>query len=105
MNGIRDENALESAIAQPQNVYFYGDGDLFEIAAAYAFHIAESQAFFDGNKRTAVQAAADFLEINGIDTSPLPELATYKAMIRVASDELGRSGLAVFLRDALTPSV
>jgi death-on-curing protein len=47
LHGIRDENALESAIAQPQNVYFYGDGDLFEIAASYAFHIAESQAFFD----------------------------------------------------------
>lgn len=84
-------------------MYFYGDGDLFEIAAAYAFHIAQSQAFFDGNKRTAVQAAADFLEINGIDTTPLPELAAYKAMIDVAGHELDRSGLAVFLREALTP--
>jgi death-on-curing protein len=72
--GLRNENGLESAIAQPQNVYLYGDGDLYEIAAAYAFHISESQAYVDGNKRTAVQAALDFLEINGIDTSPLPEL-------------------------------
>jgi len=78
LHGLRSEDALESAIAQPQNVYFYGDGDLYEIAAAYAFHIAESQAYLDGNKRTGVQAAADFLEINGIDTSPLPELATYE---------------------------
>jgi len=54
LHGIRSEHALESAIAQPLNVYFYGDGDLYEIAAAYAFHIAESQAFFDGNKRTGV---------------------------------------------------
>jgi death on curing protein len=50
--GSATTNALESAIAQPQKVYFYGEGDLFEIAAAYAFPIAESQAFFDGNKRT-----------------------------------------------------
>ncbi|HYL75932.1 MAG TPA: type II toxin-antitoxin system death-on-curing family toxin [Bryobacteraceae bacterium] len=85
LHGLRTEHALESAIAQPQNIFFYGDGDLFEIAAAYAFHIAESQAYLDGNKRTGVQAAADFLEINGIDTSPLPEVATYEAMIRVAS--------------------
>ena len=42
LHGLRSEDALESAIAQPQNVYFYGDGDLYEIAAAYAFHIAES---------------------------------------------------------------
>jgi death on curing protein len=101
LHGIRSENALESAIAQPQNVWFYGDGDLYEIAAAYAYHVAESQAYFDGNKRTAVQAALDFLEINGVDTSGLPELATYEAMIRVAGHELSRSGLAEFLREAL----
>ena len=103
LHGVRSEDALESAIAQPLNVYFYGNGDLYEIAAAYAFHIAESQAYFDGNKRTGVQAATDFLEINGIDTSPLPELAAYEAMIRVAKHELDRSGLAVFLRGVLKP--
>ena len=105
LHGLRSDNALESAIAQPQNVYFYGGGDLHEIAAAYAFHIAESQAYLDGNKRTGVQAAVDFLEVNGIDTSPLPELATYEAMIRVATHELGRSGLAVFLREALKSKI
>jgi death on curing protein len=57
VHGLRDEGALESAIAQPLNVYFYGNGDLYEIAGAYAFHIAESQAYLDGNKRTAVQPA------------------------------------------------
>ena len=105
LHGLRSDNALESAIAQPKNVYLYGDGDLYEIAAAYAFHIAESQAYLDGNKRTGVQAAVDFLEVNGIDTSPLPELATYEAMIRVATHELDRSGLAVFLREVLNPKI
>lgn len=52
--GIRDKGSLESAIFHPQNVYFYGGGDLFDIAAAYAYHIAEAQAFLDGNKRAAV---------------------------------------------------
>jgi len=98
---VRSEDVLESAIALPLNVYFYGSGDLYEIAAAYPFHIAQSQAYFDGNKRTGVQAAVDFLEINGIDTSPLPELAAYEAMIRVA--RLDRSGLAVLLRVVLQP--
>jgi death on curing protein len=100
LHGLRSENGLESAIPQPLNVYFYGDGELFEIAAAYAFHIAESQAYFDGNKRTGVQAL-DFLEINGIDTGPLPELSTYHAMIRVANHQMDRFGLAAFLREAL----
>jgi death-on-curing protein len=100
--GIRSEDGIESAIAQPLNVYYYGDGDLYEIAAAYAYHIAESQAYFDGNKRTGAQAALDFLEINGVDANPLPEIATYEAMIRVANHELDRPGLAVFFRDTLT---
>lgn len=105
LHGLRNEGALESAIAQPVNVHLYGNGDVYEIAAAYAFHIAESQAYLDGNKRTGVQAAADFLEINGVDTSPLPELATYEAMIRIATHELDRSGLAAFLREALKPKI
>ena len=101
MHGLRSEDALESAIAQPMNVWYYGNGDLYEIAAAYAYHIAESQAYFDGNKRTPVQAALDFLEVNGIDTDALPEMATYQAMIRVANHELDRAGLAEFLRETL----
>ena len=105
LHGVRSEDSLESAIAQPQNVYCYGGGDLYEIAAAYAFHIAESQAYFDGNKRTGVQAAVDFLEVNGIDTSSLPELAMYNAMISVAMHKLDRSGLAVFLREVLKPKI
>lgn len=74
LNGVRDGGALESAIAQPLNVYFYEGGDVYEIAAAYAYHIAESQAYLDGNKRTGMQAALDFLEINGVDTDSLPEI-------------------------------
>jgi len=96
--GLRNENGLESAIAQPLNAYLYGAGDLYEIAAAYAYHLAESQAYFDGNKRTAMQAALDFLEINGIDTSGLPELAAHEAMIKVATHELDCRGLAELFR-------
>ncbi len=32
--GIRDENLLRSAIAQPLSDFFYGNADLFGIAAA-----------------------------------------------------------------------
>ena len=63
--------------------------------------IAESQAYLDGNKRTGIQAALDFLEINGVDTASLPELAAYDAMITVANHEMDRRGLAQFFRSAL----
>src|ERR1035437_8985484 len=56
LHGVRDENALESAIAAAQNVYHYGGGDIYEVAAAYACHLAESQAYFDGNKRDEISA-------------------------------------------------
>jgi death-on-curing protein len=52
LDGVRDPGAVESALASAKNTYFYGGGDNHDIAAAYAFHIAESQAFLDGNKRT-----------------------------------------------------
>jgi hypothetical protein len=51
-----------------------------------------------------MQAALDFLEINDIDTSRLPESAAYEAIIRVANHLLDRSGLAAFLRDVLRTS-
>jgi death-on-curing protein len=85
--GVRDENALESAIAAAQNVYHYGGGDAYEVAAAYAYHLAESQAYFDGNKRTGVQACLIFLEGCGIDTIRLPEQETYDLMIRIATHD------------------
>lgn len=52
-----------------------------------------------------MEAALDFPEINGVDTSALPELATYEAMIRVANHELDRPALAEFFRQELKPGI
>ena len=98
---MRDENGLESAIAAAENVHHYGAGDFFEIAAAYAFHLAESQAYLDGNKRTGVQAAFVFLEGCGVDCTGLPEEDSYNAMIKIATHEMNRSDLARYFRSAL----
>ena len=35
--GLRDQGGLESAVEQPKNTFYYGNGDLFDIGAAYAF--------------------------------------------------------------------
>jgi death-on-curing protein len=45
VEGLRDLAALESAVAQPAATFGGGflHGDLFEMAAAYAFHIAQNQ--------------------------------------------------------------
>lgn len=97
-DGIRDQAGLESAIGQPQNDFYYGGADIFGIAAAYAFHIAQAQAFVDGNKRTGIASALFCLQMAGIDTT-LPTSATlYDAMIAIANRHLDKPGLAALLR-------
>lgn len=66
--GIRDEHLIHSALGAAMNDFYYAAADLAGIAAADAFHIAQAQAFLDGNKRTAVGAALVFLERSGVDT-------------------------------------
>jgi death on curing protein len=80
--GIRDQGLLESAVAQASTTYEgeYLHNGLFEMAAAYAFHIAENQPFLDGNKRTALNAAIAFLGLNGFDVVD-EEGILYVAMI------------------------
>jgi death-on-curing protein len=102
-DGIRDEHSLESALAQPMNVYYYGQGDLFDIAAAYAFHLAENQPFVDGNKRTAITTALLFLEGNGIRSIAVSDQQLYDAMMAIAEKRLDKAGLAAVFRRHLAP--
>ena len=91
--GVRDPGLIESALASAKNVLYYTNGDLFDVAAGYAFHLAESQAFIDGNKRTAVVAALVFLARNGVYARPATwEL--YTAMIDVAEKKKNKADLA-----------
>jgi death-on-curing protein len=101
--GLLDEGGLESAIAAPRHLYSYEDVDVFEIGAAYAFAIARNHPYVEANKRTAMQAATDFLRLNGIDIRALgeQEQAAYDAMMAVAKGELDRTGLAQFFRRTL----
>ena len=95
--GIRDTDLLEGAMNHPLQVYFYVQADLFEIAAAYAFHITQAQACFDGNKRTGVAAALLFLAVNGVSTD-FDSMPLYEAMIAVAERKMGKTELADLFR-------
>ena len=97
-SGIRDQGLVESAVFQPRNDCFYAGADLFGIAAAYCFHIAEAQAFLDGNKRTAISAALTFLEGNGITTITKTDVL-YEAMIAIAEKRMTKSELTQLLRE------
>ena len=94
IDGLRDEHGLLSALDAPLNDYFYGGADLFGVAAAYAFHIAQAQAFLDGNKRTAVAAALTFLRGNGVVIANVDSLPLHDALIAVAERRMTKAELA-----------
>jgi death-on-curing protein len=96
---IRDIKLLSSAVAMPfasfSSEYFHGD--IFEMTAAYAFHICQNHPFVDGNKRTALASALVFLDMNGesilYDSDKL-----YAAIISLATGKLRKSEFADILR-------
>ena len=67
-SGIKDEGLLRSALAQPESTFRENllHKDLFEMAAAYLFHLVKNHAFIALNKRIAALTASVFLEINGL---------------------------------------
>ncbi len=97
--GLRDRGMLESALAAPA-ASFGGEfmhHDLFEMAAAYLFHISSNHPFVDGNKRAAAAAAWTFLMVNGVDL-PLATKEYEDLVLKVAQGKLEKSDVAVFLR-------
>jgi death-on-curing protein len=102
--GIRDRGVLESAVAMPASTFdgVYLHTDLFEMAAAYAFHIAEGQPFVDGNKRAALNAALVFLDLNGWLVTD-PEMSLYEGMIGFATGDFDKASFAVLLKTLAVP--
>ena len=97
--GIRDAGLLHSAIAVPQASFGgeYLHADLFEMAAAYLYHIVQNHPFLDGNKRTGAAAAIVFLAMNDVPLRA-DEEALVDITLRVASGKSGKSEVAAFLR-------
>jgi death-on-curing protein len=83
--GIRDIGLLSSAIAMPQSTFEgkYLHKNIYEQAAAYAFHICQNHPFLDGNKRTALATALVFLDINGIEIED-PDEELYEVIMNTA---------------------
>lgn len=99
--GIRDENALEAALARPQQRHHYEpDSDLATLAAAYAFGLTRAHPFNDGNKRTAFLAAMIFLGLNGKDLNATEE-EVVQVVTALAAGSLAEASLAEWLRPRL----
>ena len=104
MPGLRDENALEAALARPRQRRAYRpDADLAEMAAAYGHGLATGHPFHDGNKRIAFVTMAVFLELNGVELVA-DEAAVVTAMVAVAAGELSEEQLAAWVRTSSAPA-
>lgn len=98
IHGIRDRALLESALAQPKMTIFgtYAFKNLFEMAAAYCYHITKNHPFVDGNKRTGLLAAMTFLEKNGYILQANVNL--YSFILNVASSKLSKKQICQFFK-------
>ncbi len=72
------------------------------MAAAYLFHLAASQGFADGNKRTAVIAAVTFLAINGYRLE-VEDLQMYDLTMDIANHRTDKDGATDWIREHLAP--
>ncbi|MBW2241646.1 MAG: type II toxin-antitoxin system death-on-curing family toxin [Deltaproteobacteria bacterium] len=96
--GLRDLGLLQSALGMPETTFDgeYLHGTLYEMAAAYLFHIARNHPFADGNKRTALMGALVFLGLNGRRLDAELE-ALYGLVDGVAAGSVDKAEVAVFL--------
>jgi death on curing protein len=98
MRGVRDEVALESALARGRQKFAYEPGsDVPALAAAVGFGIARNHPFNDGNKRVALIVMTVFLGLNGLDLRA-PETEAVAVIIDLAAGTLTEGELADWLR-------
>ena len=103
--GIRDLALLESAIAAPTASYQgeFHQGSLYEIAAAYLFHLVKNHPFVDGNKRVALISTIVFLGFNDLALTAEPDELT-SLVLGVADGSVSKAEVAVFLKSNTRPA-
>lgn len=101
--GVRDENALESALARPRHRWAYDKRiDAARLAASYGYALARSHPYRDGNKRIAFMAIVVFLGLNGMGLEA-PEDEVVAVMVQLAAGRLSEARLATWIRKHLRP--
>ena len=99
--GVRDEGAIESALARPLNAWAYGKAtDIESLAATYLVALAQQQGFVDGNKRTALGGTLVFLSLNGRELD-VPGEELYALVMAVSTSRMGVEQVAGWLRERM----
>ena len=101
--GIRDEIALEIALARARNKWSYEPtADIALLGAAYAFALVTSHPFRDGNKRIAFLTMVVFLGLNGFDFDA-PENEVVTMMVAAADHRASEADLTAWIRQHMKP--
>jgi death on curing protein len=100
--GLRDEHALEAALARPRRKWNYEPTtDLPTLAAAYGFGLSRSHPYHDGNKRVSFVVMVVFLELSGWKFAA-EEIDVVRAMVALAAGSLPEKALAEWLQQHST---
>lgn len=100
LDGIKDANLIDSALARPQQLSTYGDPppDVFDLAASYGYGMAKNHGFSDGNKRTGWILARLFLADNGAKIHFAAQDAI-EVMLGVAAGIVSEQEFAQWMRE------
>ncbi len=99
LDGIRDKNAIDSALSRSEQQHTYGDPkpDAADLAAAYTYGLVRNHGFSDGNKRTAWVTGRVFLADNGISLQ-FGAFDAIKLMEGVAAGSISETELSDWFR-------
>ena len=101
--GVRDEGALQSALARPANLAHYtGTSSIAELGASVSWAIIKNHPFNDGNKRAAFAALVMFLELNDF-VFQCTEVEETAMVLRAAASELDEEQWTVWVESVTRP--
>jgi len=104
MQGLRNQNALESAIAQPR-MSFAGEElypTLEDKAAALGYSLICNHPFVDGNKRIGHAAMEVTLLLNGFEIDASVD-EQENIILAVAASKMGREAFTQWLKAHIKP--
>jgi len=102
--GLHDHGLLESAINHPWMIIEFGnekEQEISNLAAAYFFHIIKNHPFLDGNKRTGLLTAIEFMYRNGFEvkgTFGETYENLYQLSLTTALSQTNQKEIAIFFK-------
>ena len=95
-DNLRDREKLESSLAMSEMQKYY-NGDIFDVAAGYAFFISKNHPFIDGNKRIGYKTCRLFLILNGFNLTT-DQKTKEKKMIDLVTERISKEEYGSWLR-------